>query len=59
MNAVVADIGAYSTKIGFAGEDYPKAYFRSVRCDFTIRMYTLTIILIDAVVLLVVWLQVI
>jgi actin-related protein len=30
MNAVVADIGSYSTKIGFAGEDFPKAYFRSV-----------------------------
>jgi hypothetical protein len=30
INAVVADIGAYATKIGFAGEDYPKGYFRSV-----------------------------
>lgn len=29
INAVVADIGSYATKIGFAGEDFPKAYFRS------------------------------
>eukprot|EP00934_Nitzschia_sp_Nitz4_P008300 Nitzschia sp. Nitz4//scaffold1_size375055//16469//18154//NITZ4_000207-RA/size375055-augustus-gene-0.658-mRNA-1//1//CDS//3329540838//8290//frame0 len=29
INAVVADIGAWSTKIGFAGEDYPRSYFRS------------------------------
>jgi hypothetical protein len=31
INAVVADIGSYASKIGFAGEDFPKAYFRSVR----------------------------
>jgi hypothetical protein len=30
VGAVVADIGAYSTKIGWAGDDYPKSYFRSV-----------------------------
>ena len=30
VSAVVADIGSYATKIGFAGEDYPRAYFRSV-----------------------------
>jgi hypothetical protein len=30
VNAVVADIGSYATKIGFAGEDYPRSYFRSV-----------------------------
>jgi hypothetical protein len=30
-NAVVADVGSYATKIGFAGEDYPSSYFRSVR----------------------------
>ena len=35
VNAIVADIGSYATKIGFAGEDYPRAYFRSVRhCEF-------------------------
>lgn len=31
VNAIVADIGAWSTKIGYAGEDYPRSYFRSVR----------------------------
>jgi hypothetical protein len=31
VNAIVADIGSSATKIGFAGEDYPRAYFRSVR----------------------------
>lgn len=31
VNAVVADVGSYATKIGFAGEDNPRAYFRSVR----------------------------
>ena len=30
VNAIVADIGSYATKIGHAGEDYPRAYFRSV-----------------------------
>ena len=31
LNAIVGDIGQYATKIGFAGEDYPRSYFRSVR----------------------------
>jgi Actin len=31
VNAVVAEIGGYATKIGYAGEDCPRAYFRSVR----------------------------
>ena len=31
VHAIVADIGAWSTKIGYAGEDYPRSYFRSVR----------------------------
>lgn len=31
VNAIVADIGSYASKIGFAGDDYPRAYFRSVR----------------------------
>lgn len=30
VNAIVADIGSYASKIGFAGEDYPRAHFRSV-----------------------------
>ena len=34
VNAIVADIGSYATKIGYAGEDYPRAYFRSVRFAF-------------------------
>lgn len=29
LNAIVGDIGQYATKIGFAGEDYPRSYFRS------------------------------
>jgi Actin len=31
VGAVVADVGHYSTKIGWAGDDYPVSYFRSVR----------------------------
>lgn len=31
LNAVVADLGSYASKIGYAGEDYPRSYFRSVR----------------------------
>jgi hypothetical protein len=31
IGAVVADIGAHSAKLGFAGEDTPRAYFSSVR----------------------------
>jgi hypothetical protein len=30
VQAVVCDIGSYATKMGFAGEDFPKSYFRSV-----------------------------
>lgn len=30
VQAVVCDIGSYATKIGFAGDDFPKSYFRSV-----------------------------
>lgn len=30
VGAVVADIGQYATKIGWAGDDYPRSYFRSV-----------------------------
>lgn len=29
LNAIVGDVGQYATKIGFAGEDYPRSYFRS------------------------------
>lgn len=31
MGAVVGDVGSYSCKMGFAGEDFPRAYFPSVR----------------------------
>jgi len=31
VGAVVADIGSFATKIGWAGDDAPKSYFRSVR----------------------------
>lgn len=30
VGAVVGDVGSYSCKMGFAGEDFPKAYFTSV-----------------------------
>jgi actin-related protein len=33
VGAIVADVGQYATKVGFAGEDYPRSYFRSVRHD--------------------------
>eukprot|EP00536_Pseudo-nitzschia_multiseries_P007087 jgi/Psemu1/324603/estExt_fgenesh1_pg.C_1600015 len=29
VNAIVADVGSYASKIGYAGEDYPRSYFRS------------------------------
>jgi hypothetical protein len=31
VNAIVADFGSYASKVGYAGEDYPRSYFRSVR----------------------------
>ena len=30
LGAIVADVGSYATKIGHAGDDYPRSYFRSV-----------------------------
>eukprot|EP01083_Nonionella_stella_P114624 339157_1 len=27
--AVVCEVGSHATKMGFAGEDYPRSYFRS------------------------------
>eukprot|EP00903_Cladosiphon_okamuranus_P016631 g15339.t1 len=30
VGAVVGDVGSYSCKMGFAGEDFPKAYFTSL-----------------------------
>lgn len=29
VNAIVADFGSYASKVGYAGEDYPRSYFRS------------------------------
>ncbi|VEU36029.1 unnamed protein product [Pseudo-nitzschia multistriata] len=29
VNAIVADLGSYASKIGYAGEDHPRSYFRS------------------------------
>lgn len=34
IGAVVAEIGHYSTKIGWAGDDAPRSYFPSVRIVF-------------------------
>ena len=31
LNAIVADIGSFSTRIGHAGEDAPKAYIHMVQ----------------------------
>jgi actin-related protein len=31
IEAIVVDIGAGNTKIGWAGDDYPRSVFRSVR----------------------------
>lgn len=33
VGAVVVDIGAASTKMGWAGDDCPRSYFRSVRTN--------------------------
>ncbi len=30
LGAIVADIGSFSSKIGFAGDDYPRASFQTV-----------------------------
>ena len=34
MGAIVADFGHHTTKMGFAGEDSPRAWFRSVRLRY-------------------------
>lgn len=31
IGAIVADIGSFSTRVGFAGEDSPRAYVQSVK----------------------------
>ena len=52
VNAVVADLGSYATKIGYAGEDYPRSYFRSVCLYFNIII--IIIIDIDIVVVIII-----
>jgi len=37
VGAVVADLGYHDTKIGWAGNDYPRSYFRSVRMSLYIQ----------------------
>ena len=34
IGAVVADIGSYSSRIGFAGEDFPRSVIRTVSSVF-------------------------
>ena len=41
VNAIVADFGSYASKVGYAGEDYPRSYFRSV------SSYTACLVQID------------
>lgn len=36
VGAIVADIGSFASRIGFAGDDMPKAYFSSV--SYTLNM---------------------
>ena len=51
VGAVVADIGSSATKIGWAGDDYPKSYFRSVR-NLVIPIASLELIVSHASLLL-------
>ena len=53
VNAVVADLGSYATKIGYAGEDYPRSYFRSV-CLYSNIIIIIIIIDIDIVVVIII-----
>ena len=39
IEAVVVDIGAGLTKMGWAGDDYPRSIFRSVRGDCMFYIY--------------------
>ncbi len=41
IGAIVADIGSYSSRIGFAGDDHPKAYFQTVKYTFKINYFKL------------------
>jgi actin-related protein len=40
IGAVVADVGSYACRVGFAGEDSPRAFFPSV-CILYLLLYLL------------------
>jgi actin-related protein len=40
IGALVADIGNGFTRIGFAGDDYPRAYFPSVTLSFFCLLFS-------------------
>jgi hypothetical protein len=43
IGAVVAEIGHYSTKIGWAGDDAPRSYFPSVRILVFSRTFSFSV----------------
>ena len=36
LGTVVVDVGSAATKIGYAGDDFPVSYFRSVCIDISV-----------------------
>ena len=36
VGAVVVDVGSSNTKMGWAGDDAPRSYFRSVRIQYIV-----------------------
>ena len=42
--AIVADIGSFATRIGYAGDDLPRAYFPTVSQFSSYEMSTITMI---------------
>ena len=40
IEAIVVDIGAGLTKMGWAGDDYPRGIFRSVCCGYILLLET-------------------
>ena len=44
VNAVIADIGTQTTRIGFAGEDYPRVSLSTVVIIIIVAFITLRII---------------
>lgn len=43
IGAVVAEIGHYSTKIGWAGDDAPRSYFPSVCIVFSLLLFCVSL----------------